>query len=166
MPKKEAAQKYAPWIALVIAVAGAANAYFDSRAARRKGNEAKEQVKETREWTDQRAERAYHAVRQKLIDADRARADLYYRLSLVERDLDEAISMIGTEPPRTGVERRDYEAKLHALKEKPHGLAKMEKRPADSPAPLSDWDTVQKEAPQPLPWSPAPPPDEHAAEGQ
>lgn len=139
MTKRETAQKLAPWAAIIVALLGTINAYIDSRAAKRKAvNEAKDQAEETREWTDERAARAYQAIREKLREADRQHKDLYYRMSLLEEDLDSAIELLGARP-QTGTQQRDYEAKVHALKTR--------NRPGGAPslAPLGDWLDVQGE---------------------
>lgn len=146
MTKKETAQKIAPWAAIVVAILGTVNAYIDSRAAKRKAvHEAEEQADEAKEWTEERAARAYQALRAKALEADGERQDLYYRLQLIGRDLDEAIELIGVEPPRSGTERRDYEAKIHRLKSRTRPEPTKPPR-LPEPAPLADWDAVQRTA--------------------
>jgi hypothetical protein len=145
MTKREKAQKLAPWAAIIVALAGTANAWIDSRAAKRKAvYEAEEAEEGAKEWTEERAVKAWEKTRNKINKAERERADIYYRLQLVERDLDEAVALINAPKPRTPTERRDYEAKVHALKTRLAG-AKKPARP-DPPAPLADWDSVQRDA--------------------
>jgi hypothetical protein len=145
--KKEKAQKIAPWAAIIVAVLGTVNAYIDSRAAKRKAvNEANEAEADAKEWTEERAQKAWETVREKVNEGARERTDLYYRLQLVERDLDAAIELISAPKPTTGTERRDYEAKLHALKNRvAAGVGKPPKPTKPRPAPLSAWDDVQRE---------------------
>jgi hypothetical protein len=145
MSKREKAQQLAPWAAIIIALLGTVNAYIDSQAAKRKAvNEAEEAEEEAKEWTEERAKKAWQKMRERVNQADRERADLYYRLKLVERDLDKAIELVGTAPPRTGAARRDFEAKVHELKTR---TRPKDARPSiEPPAPLGDWADVQREA--------------------